>query len=114
MFAVPGLSRRGHNTRSATWRSLLPDSYLGVEGCGTSDVVALGEVDPVRAQELQRFSVLNAFGDRFLTEALGEIDYRFDQVLVCRVVLEVVHELDVDLEVPDRKLLEVGETAEAG
>ncbi len=55
-------------------------------------IKALGEINSVFAQQLQCFAVLHAFGDRLLTEPLGDVHDRFDEVLVCGVVGKIADE----------------------
>lgn len=76
---------------------------------GPTEVVALCEVDPEFAQHVQGVLILYAFRDRLLAEALRDGDDRLDESLVCLVVEHLAHELDVDFEVGDGKLAEVGE-----
>ena len=81
---------------------------------GAADVVALGEVDAVAAQEQLGLVVLDAFGDGLLVEAAGQRHQRLDDELIGAVVTAVSDELAVDLEVVKGDVLEVEEAAEAG
>src|SRR3954447_10932408 len=79
-----------------------------------ADVKALGEVDAELAQEIQRRLVLDPLGDGPLAEAGGQRDDPGDHGARSRGLAQVAHELHVDLEIPDRQVLEIGEGRIAG
>src|SRR6202035_1057404 len=53
-----------------------------LERLRSTEVKALRELDAVFAQQIQRFAVLDTFGDRLLTEPVSDVDDRLDEVLV--------------------------------
>jgi hypothetical protein len=56
----------------------LAASGAGRERFRSAEVESLCEIDAVVAQQVQRFAVLDAFGNRLLAEPLGYVDDRFD------------------------------------
>ena len=72
-------------------------------------MVTLGVVDSHLQEFLQSGFILDAFGDRLDLELLGDPDDRADDLLVLRVGEQISDELDVDLQVVDGKMPEVGE-----
>src|SRR6185312_12058521 len=102
----------------SNWRAGLPLEWAC--GCGRSpwpirlgrlgppEMEALGVVDPEPADRRQRLLVLDSLGDGLLAEAAGDRDDRLDQLLVGRVLLQLADELDVDLQILSRDVLEVG------
>ena len=78
------------------------------------DVVALGQVDAEPAQQRQRRGVLDPLGDRPQMEVAGQCQDGVDDVAARGAVGQVADELDVQLEVVDGYLLEVGQRAVAG
>src|SRR3984885_12988506 len=86
----------------------------GLERLRSTEVKTLREIDAVFAQQIQRFAVLDTFGDCLLTEPVSDDDDRLDEVLVRCVGDEIADKLDVDLDVCDMELLQVGEASVAG
>jgi hypothetical protein len=80
---------------------------------GAADVVALGIVDAELAQQDQALFVFHALGHRLQIEAAGQVDDRLHHLATGPALAQVTDELDVDLQVIDRELLEVGEPAVA-
>ena len=85
-----------------------------LQGFRSAKVKALGKVDAVCPEQRQGLFVLDALRDRLETERLGQADDRGHDVAVGRIRGEVAHEVDVDLDVGERQVLEVGEAAVAG
>ena len=85
-----------------------------VDRGGAAEVEALSEVDAFLAEKVPRFFVFHPLGNRLDLEGLSQADDGPDEVLVSRVGEQVPYELDVDLQVPDRQILQVGEAAKAG
>src|ERR1700722_3919741 len=85
-----------------------------VDGRGHAEVEALSIVSSFLAEKVPGRLVLDAFGDGLQVEGLGQADDGPDQVLVGGVGDQIAYELDVVLEVSDRKALKVREAAEAG
>lgn len=56
-------------------------------------------VDAEPAHKRQRLLVLDTLGDRLLPEPAREFHHCSDQLLVGGIVLELAHELGIDLEV---------------
>src|SRR5450755_1260210 len=80
---------------------------------GPADPVPLCVVDTHPAELIQRGLILNAFGDRLDLELVRDADDRLDDLTVLQVAEQVADELDVDLEVVDRQMPQVGEAAMA-
>src|SRR4051812_49414098 len=76
---------------------------------GAADEVSLHEVDADPAQDLQGLLVLDTLGDGLQVEGVGQRDDPTDQRVVARVARQVADERHVDLQVPDREVLEVGQ-----
>ena len=66
------------------------------------------------AEQFDCLFILDAFRDRLEAECACQADNRFDDVQVGGVSDQVADELDIDFQVGDGQLLEVGEAAEAG
>ena len=77
-------------SRGVVWR-------VCVVGCGAADCEALGVVDTVFLEQIERGVRFGAFGDCFALEAVGEVDDCLDDVLVLGVLEQVANEFDVDL-----------------
>ena len=74
-------------------------------------MVALGVVDSESGDHPLGLLVGDELGDRFLAEALGDADDRFDYELVDVSAGRVLDELAIDLDVVERQVLEVVEGA---
>ena len=81
---------------------------------GATEQISLGQVHAHLLEQQQRGLVLDALGDRRLVELAGEADDPAHHAAVGLVGGELPDELDIDLEVVGREVLEVAEAAEAG
>ena len=76
-------------------------------------MVALSYVATRSLECPQRLLVLDALGHRVQLEPVREVDDRLDHLARRHAVRQVADELDVDLEVVDRELLQIREAAVA-
>ena len=81
---------------------------------GAAEVVPLGELDAEVAQQDECLLVFDALGDRDLAHAVRDVDDALDQSLVRLAARHLPDELDVDLELGDWKLAQVGQRSVAG
>ncbi len=83
-----------------------------------ADGVTLGIIHPVFLEEIECGKVLDALDHGGAPEALREVDYRSDNVLVLDIAQQVTAELDVDLQLAEPEPFEVarprGSTAGPG
>src|SRR3954451_14672676 len=94
--------------------TLMLDRRSVLERRRRADQEPLRVVDADLTQAHKRLAVLYELGDGLHSEALGDLDHRLDEHLVGAAAGHVADELPVDLDVVDRKLLEVGERPESG
>jgi hypothetical protein len=68
-------------------------------------VVALDQVDAERAQQVECGLILHPFGNRLHIEVPCDRDDRLHEPLVGRILGQPAYEVDVDLQLGDRKVL---------
>src|SRR5688572_26465131 len=114
LFIVCGLqayqplvaSRQVRYSKASTQSESAPDARPAtVDRRGPADVVALREVDAVRAQQPEREFVLHKLGDGLLPEPAGDLNNRLDRELIRHAGREAAG-LDPDQCDPDRGALE--------
>ena len=70
-------------------------------------MVALGEIYSKLPDYVQGLAIAYELSDRFLAEGLADLNDRFHQVPVDRIVSKIADERTVDLEVVDIQVLEL-------
>src|SRR6478752_3061964 len=91
----------------------VPHGAKRTERRGHGDGEALRVIDADRAQRFERIAVLDRLGDRLFPHVMADAVDRLDHRMVDRVLEHVLDEAAVDLEVIDRKMLEVRERRDA-
>src|ERR1700761_4304562 len=86
----------------------------GSDWAGPAEVEPLTEVDAGGPHAFERGVIFDSFGHGANVERPSEADDRLDHVAIGLVRRQIPNELDVDLELSNRQLLEVDEAPESG
>ena len=77
------------------------------------DMESLCTINSDGTKDVERFFILDEFGDRLLAQASGKVNHCRHQMLVHRIVTEVANETAIDLQIIDVKVFQLIERRES-